>query len=79
MLFPQVHHFVSQSKQQEQQEKELQELEEMTEEERQQVLEQWLRQIKDDPGGLLRRKMYMEYQKRQQQNKQLQQQGEKVW
>ncbi len=69
----------SDQEQQEQQEKELQELEEMTEEERQQVLEQWLRQIKDDPGGLLRRKMYMEYQKRQQQNKQLQQQGEKVW
>ena len=69
----------SEQQQQEQQEKELQELEEMTEEERQQVLEQWLRQIKDDPGGLLRRKMYMEYQKRQQQNKKLQQQGEKVW
>jgi len=66
-----------QQKQQEQ--KELEELQEMTEEERQQVLEQWLRQIKDDPGGLLRRKMYMEYQKRQQQNKRLQKQGEKVW
>ncbi len=51
----------------------------MSEEEKQQVLEQWLRQIKDDPGGLLRRKMYMEYQKRQQQNKRLQKQGEKVW
>ena len=68
-----------QQQQQQQQEQEMKELEEMSEEEKQQVLEQWLRQIKDDPGGLLRRKMYMEYQKRQQQNKKLQKQGEKVW
>jgi len=55
------------------------ELEQMTEAEREQVLEQWLRMIKDDPGGLLRRKMYMEYQRRQQQGKKLQDKGEKVW
>ncbi|PCJ45994.1 MAG: hypothetical protein COA74_14655 [Gammaproteobacteria bacterium] len=55
------------------------ELEQMNEAEREQVLEQWLRMIKDDPGGLLRRKMYMEYQKRQQQGKKLQDKGEKVW
>jgi Ca-activated chloride channel family protein len=65
--------------QQQQQEQEMQELENMSEEEKKQVLEQWLRQIKDDPGGLLRRKMYMEYQKRQKQNKRLQSEGEKVW
>ena len=64
----------------EQQEQEQQtDLEQMSEEERDQVLEQWLRMIKDDPGGLLRRKMYMEYQKRQQQTKELQRKGEKVW
>ncbi|MCP4411726.1 MAG: VWA domain-containing protein, partial [Gammaproteobacteria bacterium] len=34
------------------------ELEKMSDAEKEQVLEQWLRQIKDDPGGLLRRKMY---------------------
>ncbi|MCP4274638.1 MAG: VWA domain-containing protein, partial [Gammaproteobacteria bacterium] len=39
------------------------ELEKMSDAEKEQVLEQWLRQIKDDPGGLLRRKMYMEYQR----------------
>ena len=69
----------SEEQQKQQEQKELEELQEMSEEEKQQVLEQWLRQIKDDPGGLLRRKMYMEYQKRQQQNKRLQKQGEKVW
>jgi len=69
----------SEQQQQEQQEQELKELEQMSEEEKKQVLEQWLRQIKDDPGGLLRRKMYMEYQRRQKQNKQLQEKGEKVW
>ena len=55
------------------------ELDKMNEAEREQALEQWLRMIKDDPGGLLRRKMYMEYQRRQQQGKKLQDEGEKVW
>ncbi len=69
--------------QQEQEEKDSEqqesELEKMSEAEREQALEQWLRMIKDDPGGLLRRKMYMEYQKRQQQGKNLQNKGEQVW
>ncbi|MFT5520714.1 MAG: Ca-activated chloride channel family protein, partial [Enterobacterales bacterium] len=60
-------------------EQEKTELEQMNDAEREQVLEQWLRMIKDDPGGLLRRKMYMEYQKRQQQGKKRQDKGEKVW
>jgi len=55
------------------------ELEKMSDAEKEQVLEQWLRQIKDDPGGLLRRKMYMEYQRRQQQGKKDQNKGEQVW
>ncbi|MCP3675370.1 MAG: hypothetical protein GY829_12970, partial [Gammaproteobacteria bacterium] len=55
------------------------ELEQMTEAEKEQALEQWLRMIKDDPGGLLRRKMYVEYQRRQQQGKKLQDKGEEVW
>ncbi len=55
------------------------ELEKMSDAEKEQVLEQWLRQIKDDPGGLLRRKMYMEYQRRHQQGKKEQDKGEQVW
>ena len=34
------------------------------EEEKDQEMEQWLKRISDDPGGLLRRKMYREYQRR---------------
>ncbi len=37
----------------------------LTEEERQ-ALEQWLRQVPDDPGGLLRRKFLYQYRQRQQ-------------
>ena len=33
--------------------------------EQQQALEQWLRRIPDDPGGLLRRKFEYEYRRRQ--------------
>ncbi len=33
--------------------------------EKEMALEQWLRQIPDDPSGLLRRKFYMEHQRRQ--------------
>jgi len=36
--------------------------------ENQQALEQWLRRIPDDPGGLLRRKFEMESQLRKNQN-----------
>lgn len=38
--------------------------EQFKEEEKEQEMEQWLRRLPDDPGGLLRRKMYREYQKR---------------
>lgn len=34
--------------------------------EKQQALEQWLERVPDDPGGLLRRKFQLEYQRRQQ-------------
>jgi Ca-activated chloride channel family protein len=34
--------------------------------ERQQAVQQWLQRVPDDPGGLLRRKFLLEYQRRQQ-------------
>ena len=34
--------------------------------EKQQTLEHWLQRVPDDPGGLLRRKFQLEYQRRQQ-------------
>ena len=37
--------------------------------EEQQASEQWLRRIPDDPGGLLKRKFYYQYQQRQGQNR----------
>lgn len=42
--------------------------------EKDQALEHWLEKIPDDPGGLLRRKMYREYQRRGRQQKE-----EKIW
>ncbi|MBV1908498.1 MAG: VWA domain-containing protein [Kangiellaceae bacterium] len=42
--------------------------------EKDQALEHWLEKIPDDPGGLLRRKMYREYQKRGREQKE-----KKVW
>ncbi len=42
--------------------------------EKDQALEHWLEKIPDDPGGLLRRKMYREYQERGRQQKE-----EKLW
>ncbi|WP_444994226.1 vWA domain-containing protein [Aliikangiella sp. IMCC44359] len=42
--------------------------------EKDQALEHWLEKIPDDPGGLLRRKMYREYQRRGRQQKE-----EKLW
>lgn len=45
------------------------------EQEKDQALEQWLRKIPDDPGGLLRRKMYREYKKRGRENRFV----KKVW
>lgn len=41
------------------------ELAEMSEQEKKQELEQWLRRVPDDPGGLLRRKFYFESQQKQ--------------
>ncbi|AOE49315.1 VWA domain-containing protein [Kangiella sediminilitoris] len=57
----------SEKEQQQQQKPELTEQElrdQFEEEEKDQEMEQWLRQLSDDPGGLLRRKMYREYQRR---------------
>ena len=34
--------------------------------EKQQAVQQWLQRVPDDPGGLLRRKFLLEYQRRQQ-------------
>ncbi len=42
--------------------------------EKDQALKHWLEKIPDDPGGLLRRKMYLEYQRRGREQKE-----EKVW
>ena len=42
--------------------------------EKDQALEHWLKKIPDDPGGLLRRKMYREYQRRGRQQKE-----KKIW
>ena len=62
-----------QSESQEQQQQEQQQQPEPTpeqleeqfkEEEKDQEMEQWLKRLSDDPGGLLRRKMYREYQRR---------------
>ncbi len=39
-------------------------MDQIQEQERQQMLEQWLRRIPDDPGGLLRRKFLLQYQRR---------------
>ena len=70
----------SEQESQEQQESEQQKQDaEMSEDERDksekdQALEHWLEKIPDDPGGLLRRKMYREYQRRGRQQKE-----EKLW
>lgn len=67
------------SEQQEQEQQQQQQEVEVTEDERDksekdQALEHWLEKIPDDPGGLLRRKMYREYQRRGRQQKE-----EKLW
>ena len=41
------------------------ELADMSEQEKKQELEQWLRRVPDDPGGLLRRKFYLESRQKQ--------------
>ncbi len=60
-------------KQQEQQQAELSE-DQRDKSEKDQALEHWLEKIPDDPGGLLRRKMYREYQKRGREQKE-----KKIW
>ena len=52
--------------------------EEKTELESQQAMEQWLRRIPDDPGGLLRRKFQLEHRRRQEAG-QLNASGGKTW
>ncbi|TQV71550.1 VWA domain-containing protein [Aliikangiella marina] len=68
-----------QQQQQEQAEQQQQQEQQMIEDQRDksekdQALEHWLEKIPDDPGGLLRRKMYREYQRRGRQQKE-----EKLW
>lgn len=68
----------SQEQQQSEQEKQQKEMnleDKREEQEKDQALEQWLRKIPDDPGGLLRRKMYREYKKRGRENRYT----KKVW
>ena len=48
---------------------------ERSEAEKDQALEQWLRKIPDDPGGLLRQKMINEYKRRGRENRKTKQ----VW
>jgi len=59
------------AKQQEQKQAELSE-DERDQNEKDQALEHWLEKIPDDPGGLLRRKMYREYQRRGRQQQEIQ-------
>ena len=40
-------------------------LEELTQREQEQAMAQWLRQVPDDPGGLLRRKFHYQYSRRE--------------
>lgn len=49
----------------------------LTQAEGQQMMEQWLRRIPDDPGGLLRRKFLYQYQRRNEQGRV--DQSEKAW
>lgn len=60
-------------KEQQQKQAELSE-DERNKNEKDQALEHWLEKIPDDPGGLLRRKMYREYQRRGREQKE-----KKVW
>jgi Ca-activated chloride channel family protein len=62
----------------EQSEAEAQE-EESTRDEKQDALEQWLRRVPDDPGGLLRRKFSHETKQRLRRGEYENRQGEKLW
>jgi len=63
-----------QSKQQKQQQEVETQPDERNEQEKDQALQHWLQKIPDDPGGLLRNKMYREYQKRGRQKR-----TKKIW
>ena len=71
------------SEQQQEQEGEEQEESEAEEtqsrDEKQEALEQWLRRVPDDPGGLLRRKFSHETKQRLRQGDYEHTQGEKIW
>lgn len=56
------------------QQKEMAEADETLSEEERQAVEQWLRRIPDDPGGLLRRKFLRQYQRRE-----MKQTSEQAW
>ncbi len=73
-----------QTEQQQQEEQEQQEIELTPEEkaldaEEKQAMEQWLRRIKDDPGGLMRRKFLYQYHKRNQEGESYDQQTTEDW
>lgn len=65
--------------QQEQQEIELTPEEKALDAEEKQALEQWLRRIKDDPGGLMRRKFLYQYHRRNQDGEKYDQQTTEDW
>lgn len=73
----------SQSEQDSEQKGEQQKAEEQeddaTRDEKQEALEQWLRRVPDDPGGLLRRKFSHETKQRLRRGEFENRQGEKVW
>ena len=55
------------------------EQEEMTRDEKQEALEQWIRRVPDDPGGLLKRKFTHETKQRLRRGEYENRQGEKIW
>ena len=67
-----------QQQQSEQQQAEA-EQDENTRDEKQEALEQWLRRVPDDPGGLLRRKFAHEYKQRLRRGEYDNRQGDKLW
>ena len=51
----------------------------MTRDEKQEALEQWIRRVPDDPGGLLKRKFTHETKQRLRRGEYENRQGEKIW
>lgn len=68
-----------QSDEEQQQEIELTPEEQALDAEEKQAMEQWLRRIKDDPGGLMRRKFLYQYHKRNQDGESYDQQTTEDW